>query len=112
MGSATRAGLAVAIAVAAAGMLDACNATKRELVVHFSSSATPAQHRTARDACAHAAPHVTAEPMVTSSFASAQANDVRFRIDEASDADIAKLENCLHNQVGVLGVSDTADMGG
>jgi hypothetical protein len=37
------------------------------------------------------------------------APDARFRIDSASDKDIARLETCLQKQPGVVGFQDSAD---
>lgn len=90
-----------------------CNAdalSKREIVVHFKADATDADHRAAQAACADAAPHVSPEPIVHSSYASTRVADVRFRVDHANDNDLAKLYICLGKQPGVLGVSDPMDM--
>ena len=88
-----------------------CNAAfgKREVVVHFTSGATAAQHTAARAACTGAAPRTSPEPIVHNHFASSRIDDVRFRVDRASDNDLAKLYNCLGKQPGVLGVSDPLD---
>ena len=100
-------GLGAALVVLAAG----CNASlgNREVVVHFQSSATPAEHAAARVACATAAPHASPEPIVHNKFASTRIDDVRFRVDKADDHDLAQLYNCLAKQPGVLGVSDPMD---
>ena len=95
--------LVAAILPLAAG----CNATKRELVVFFTSASTAAQHLQARSNCATVASHATAEPMTTSTGGGNP--DVRFRIDHASDKDIATLEACLQRQPGVSGFKDTND---
>jgi hypothetical protein len=84
-----------------------CNATKRELVVMFSGASTAAQHLTARGNCTGVAAHTTPEPLAAST---GRGNpDVRFRIDKASDKDIATLEACLQRQPGVSGFRDTND---
>jgi len=92
--------------------LAGCNASlsKREAVVHFTSSASEAQHVAAREACATAAPHVSPEPIVHNKYATTRIDDVRFRIDKADDHDLAQLYNCLAKQPGVIGVSDPMDM--
>jgi hypothetical protein len=82
---------------------------KREIVVDFTPQATPQQHVAARAACAHAAPHVSPEPIVHTHYASTHVSDVRFRVDRASDADLAKLSICLNHQPGVLGMDDPMD---
>lgn len=95
-----------------AGGTAACNPvlSKREVVVHFTLAATPAQHRAALLACTGAAPHTSPEPIVHDRYASSRVADVRFRVDKASDHDLAQLYNCLSRQPGVLGVSDPQDM--
>ena len=83
---------------------------KRELVVQFSPTATPAQHRAALEHCTGVAPHTSPEPIVASHYVASRQNDVRFRIDQANDRDIAQLETCLTKQPGVIGASDTSDL--
>jgi hypothetical protein len=100
--------LLACLAVAGVVMTSGCNATKRELVVVFASSATPAQHAAALHACAGAAAHATPEPMPTAG-GRVVGSDVRFRIDAANDRDIAKLESCLQRQAGVQGFQDSSD---
>jgi hypothetical protein len=95
--------------IAAAG----CNASalsKREIVVHFTGTATDAEHRAAQAACTGVAPHTSPEPIVHNHYASTRIADVRFRVDHANDNDLAKLYVCLSKQPGVLGVSDPMDM--
>ena len=94
------------------GCVTGCNASlsKREIVVHFTSTATPAQHEAARAACATAAPHASPEPIVHNKFPTTRLQDVRFRVDKANDHDLAQLYNCLGKQPGVIGVSDPMDM--
>lgn len=87
------------------------NAYRRDLTVIFAPTATPAQHAAALRACTGVAPHSSPEPIVHSSYASSRAYDVRFRIDHASDRDLAKLEACLGRQPGVVGTQDSADSG-
>ena len=101
-------GLCAALVV----LLCGCNASlnKREVVVHFNSSATEEQHAAARDACATAAPHASPEPIVHNKFATTRIDDVRFRVDKANDHDLAQLYKCLGQQPGVVGVSDPLDM--
>ena len=92
--------------------LSGCNASlsKREIVVHFSSDATAAQHAAARDACATATPKASPEPIVHNSYATTRIDDIRFRVDHANDHDLAQLYACLGKQPGVVGVSDPMDM--
>jgi hypothetical protein len=80
------------------------NLTRRELVVHFDPSASAADHTTARTACATAAPHASPEPAPSvASTSVAVPNDVRFRVDHASDRDLNQLLQCLRRQQGVVG---------
>jgi hypothetical protein len=101
-------GLCAALVV----LLTGCNASlnKREIVVHFTASATEAQHAAARTACATAAPHSSPEPIVHNSYATTRIDDIRFRVDKANDHDLAQLYKCLAKQPGVIGVSDPLDM--
>jgi hypothetical protein len=92
-------------ALAGCGHL-AANLSQRELVVQFKSGTTAAQHREVRTACS-GYPGTRPEPLPTSKLASVRANDVRFRVDKASDAQLAHLEACLTRFPFVLGVSDT-----
>jgi hypothetical protein len=107
-----RALLALVAAAAGLAATSGCNAnlSKREMVVHFTPSATAAQHRAARAACATAAPDVSPEPIVHTKFASTLVDDVRFRVDHADDKDLSLLYACLQKQPGVLGVDDPMDM--
>ena len=100
------------LAMLGALFLGGCNAnlSKREIVVQFSPTATPAQHAAARAACATAAPHASPEPIVHTKYVTTHINDIRFRVDKADDHDLNQLYNCLRVQPGVIGVSDPMDM--
>jgi hypothetical protein len=102
----------IALAILGAAFLCGCNAnlSKREIVVEFSPSATPAQHVAARAACATAAPHASPEPIVHTKYVTTHIDDIRFRVDKADDHDLNQLYNCLRVQPGVIGVSDPMDM--
>ena len=104
-------GLCAALLVIPA-CLTGCNASlsKREVVVHFSSSATEAQHAAAREACATATPKASPEPIVHNKYATTRIDDIRFRVDKADDHDLAQLYKCLSKQPGVVGVSDPMEM--
>ena len=101
------------LAVAATGLAAGCghlaaNLAQRELVVRFVPGATPAQHLEVRSACDHFA-NATPEPLPTSTLRSVQLSNVRFRVDKADDADLARLESCLTRFRFVAGVDDTGD---
>ena len=102
----------LALAILATAFLSGCNAnlSKREIVVQFAPTATPAQHVAARAACATAAPHSSPEPIVHTKYITTHINDIRFRVDKADDHDLNQLFNCLRLQPGVIGVSDPMDM--
>jgi hypothetical protein len=99
--------LALGWGVAGCGHLGA-SLRQREIVVRFSPGATPEQHRAVRAACDHFA-GTTAEPLPTSTLASVRLSDVRFRVDDATDAQLAKLEACLSKFPFVAGIDDTSD---
>jgi hypothetical protein len=99
--------LLVSCAGLVAVVVTGCNGTKRELTVVFALDSTHAQHTAALRNCTGAAPRTTPEPQPTDVRFSS--SDVRFRIDSATDRDIAKLETCLGKQPGVKGFQDSAD---
>ena len=77
---------------------------KQELVVAFRPGTSPAAMMKARSACSNL-PNATPEPTPTSASATSGIYDVRFRIDHASDADIARLTQCLSQFRSVQGVN-------
>lgn len=95
---------AAAIVVAAATACTTQSAvTRREVVVKFSADATQAQHDAARAACS-GLPRTTPEPAPSNAGRAGRLNDVRFRVDLASDAQLNALYKCLVRQPGVIGV--------
>lgn len=103
--------LLVAGAVAGALSITGCNATRRELTVVFTPTATDAQRVGALHACTGAAPRTSPEPVPTPSGTRGIQRLgplVRFRIDAANDQDIARLEECLQKQAGVQGFQDSS----
>jgi hypothetical protein len=77
---------------------------KQELVVAFRPGTSQAAMMKARSACSNL-PNATPEPMPTGGNATSGVYDVRFRIDHASDADVARLEGCLSHFRSVQGVN-------
>jgi hypothetical protein len=103
--------LLLAAALAGGFGVTGCNATRRELTVVFTPSATDAQRVAALHACTGAAPHASPEPIPTPSGSRGierQGPLVRFRIDSANDQNIARLEECLGKQPGVQGFQDSS----
>jgi hypothetical protein len=94
------------IAVGALLGVSACNTSalsKREAVVYFSDNAPESDHQAVLTACGHVSPHVVPEPIQSSSLASNQVGNVRFRIDHANDHDLGQLMICLNKQPDVKG---------
>jgi hypothetical protein len=77
---------------------------KQELVVAFRAGTSQAAMMNARAACSHV-PNATPEPMPTAASATSGVYNVRFRIDHASDANIARLTQCLSRFTSVQGVN-------
>lgn len=98
------AGLAVVLAMAMTGCA-AFDATfgQREAVVHFRPQTSNAVRLRVRAACSHVA-RATPEPLPTDHLASDMSYDVRYRIDNASDADLARLQQCLQRFPSVTGI--------
>ena len=88
----------LALTLAAATLVSGCKygaaLSRREWVVIFKPGATQDQHRQVLSACSNI-PHVLAEPMGNGTLVSELASNVRFRVDKASDADLAKLSLCF-----------------
>ena len=100
---------AVAVIGVAALALSGCakfNAamSQQEAVVTFASGTSQATMLKVRDACGKV-PGATPEAVPTSINATEGVYDVRYRVDQASDADIARLSKCLSQFKSVRGVS-------
>jgi hypothetical protein len=67
---------------------------KREWVVIFKPGATQDQHRLVLASCGNI-PNVVPEDMGHGTLVSELASNVRFRVDKASDAQLAELTTCL-----------------
>ena len=94
---------AAALAVTGCAKFDAALG-KQELVVSFRAGTPQATMLKARAACS-TLPHATPEPVPTALNATSGVYDVRFRIDQASDADVARLEQCLSKFPSIQGVN-------
>src|SRR5256885_717956 len=86
---------------------------QREAVVSFRSGTPVSQRLTVRSTCAKI-PAVDAPPLPSDLSSRYALQQLIFRIDHASDADVARLEACLDKFPGVVGVTlqDSSDAGG
>jgi hypothetical protein len=81
---------------------------QREAIVTFQQGTPKSVRLQVRAACSHV-PKAVPEPLPRSNKLSDYDNDVRYRIDKASDADVAQLENCLSKFRVVRGVETPQD---
>ncbi len=76
---------------------------KQEAVVQFQAQTSNSVRLKVRAACSHV-PQAVPEPLPTDHLASDMAYDVRYRVDHASDGDLAKLQQCLQRFPSVVGI--------
>jgi hypothetical protein len=76
---------------------------KQEMVVNFKSGTTTATRLKVRAACSHI-PEARPEALPTDHLASDNLYDVIYRVDNASNAQLARLESCLQKYPSVSGV--------
>jgi hypothetical protein len=76
---------------------------QREAIVIFREGTAKSVRLDVRSACSHV-PRVVPEPLPTDRKLSDYLNNVRYRIDNATDAQLAQLENCLNRFRSVKGV--------
>ena len=107
-----------AAAVAAVAVLAGCSQFnealgQRQAIVSFRPDTPLSQRLAVRSTCTKV-PAVTAPPLPSDLNSPYALQQLIFRIDHASDADIAKLEVCLAKFPTVAGVSlqDSSDQGG
>ncbi len=81
---------------------------EREAIVTFRQGTPDSVRLAVRDACSHV-PQAIPEPLPTDNKLSDYLNNVRFRIDNASDAELASLETCLSKFSSVVGVETPQD---
>jgi hypothetical protein len=99
--------VAVAAIAGACFAVSSCHATsglsKEEIVVAFIPGATQADHTAVWNACQNL-PGISEEPLVsTSKYKSTLLNNVRFRVDKASNYQLQQLYACLGKQKTVSG---------
>jgi hypothetical protein len=76
---------------------------QQEAVVSFKDGTPNATRLKVRAACSHV-PQAIPEPLPTDHIASDLLNNVRYRVDHASDADLAELQVCLQKFPSVEGI--------
>jgi hypothetical protein len=108
-GRAARTAVAGVVIAAAAGSAAGCakfnsSLGKQEAVVAFRPGTSQDAMMKVRSACSGLA-GATPEAVPTGSNVTTGQYDVRFRIDQASDADIARLTKCLSDFRSVQGVN-------
>jgi hypothetical protein len=108
---------AAAIALVAAAALAGCARFdaalgQRQAIVSFRTGTSVPQRLTVRSTCAKV-PAVTAQPLPSDLSSPYALQQLTFRIDHASDADVAQLETCLAKFPSVTGVvlQDSSDQG-
>jgi hypothetical protein len=113
----TAAGAAVAAATAAAVALAGCSQFdaalgQRQAVVTFRPDTPVSQRLAVRSACGKV-PEVKAQPVPSDLSSRYALQQLTFRIDHATNADVARLEKCLAKFPSVAGVTlqDQTDMG-
>lgn len=79
---------------------------QQEAVVQFQPGTPKAAKLRVRAACSHIA-QVRAERLPTAKLVSAQVYDVRYQVGGASDAQLARLQQCLQKFPSVVGVNFT-----
>ena len=108
------AGLILVTAAALAGCSQFDHALgQRKAIVTFRSGTPVSQRLNVRSACAKV--HAVTAPPLPSDLSSPYAlHQLIFRIDHASDADVARLETCLDKFPAVAGITlqDSSDAGG
>jgi hypothetical protein len=106
---------AAAVALAALGGCSQFDAAlgQRQAVVSFRPGTPLSQRLTVRSTCAKV-PAVKAQPLPADLNSPYALQQVTYRIDHATNADIARLQTCLDKFPAVAGVTlqDSTDMGG
>ena len=103
---------AAVIALAGCSQFDAALG-QRQAVVAFRPDTPVSQRLAVRSACAKV-PEVKAPPVPSDLNSPYALQQLTFRIDHATNADVARLEKCLARFPSVVGVTlqDSSDMGG
>lgn len=109
------AGASMALVVAALAGCSQFDAAlgQRQAIVTFRAGTPVSQRLAARSTCAKV-PAVTPQPLPSDLGSPYALQQLTFRIDHATDADVARLETCLAKFPGVAGITlqDSSDEGG
>ncbi|HEY6277888.1 MAG TPA: hypothetical protein VIX86_16335 [Streptosporangiaceae bacterium] len=103
-----RAAMAAALAALALLTVTGCASFdkafgQQEAVVQFKAQTPNSVRLKVRAACSHL-PNAVPEPLPTDHLASDVLNDVRYQVNNASDGDLAKLDQCLQRFPSVTGI--------
>ncbi len=93
---------AVALAAGGCAKFDATFG-QQEAVVQFKPGTTNATRLQVRAACSHIA-QAKPEPLPTDQLASDRLYDVRYQVGSASDAQLARLQQCVEKFPSVVGI--------
>ena len=101
----------IALLCGLAGCRQTASLSKQEIVVVFTTGATPADHARVWALCQHI-DNVDPEPLdTTSKYPATLLYNVRFRTDHATNLQLQQLFNCLKQDPTVVGTNtgDSAD---
>lgn len=77
---------------------------QQEIVVQFKAQTPNAARLAIRKVCSHI-PSATPEPLPSHASVAGLPYDVRYQVGKASDADVARLQQCLEKFPAVTGVN-------
>lgn len=77
---------------------------QEEAVVQFKSATPNATRLKVRAACSHV-PAASPEPLPPNAARAGLSYDIRYQVGSASDADLAKLQQCLQRYPSVVGIN-------
>lgn len=111
----TRLAAAILAVAGTAGLLSGCRQTAslslQEVVVVFKPDTTQADHARVYAECKNL-PGISPEPMVTNSkYLATMQNNVRYRVDHASNYQLQQLYQCLGKDPSVAGYKPPVDQG-
>lgn len=107
----TAVGAVAMLTPALTGCRQTASLSLQEVVVVFKPGATAADHARVYAEC-QTFPGVTPEPLVTESkYPATLQNNVRYRVDHATNYQLAQLYNCLGKDPSVVGYKPPVDPG-